>query len=73
MSNQWISHVKAYASENNVSYANAMKEAKATYSKGKTAPIPIEKKAKDKKVKDIKVKKERKKKAVVEDEPVESV
>jgi hypothetical protein len=32
-SNAWIQHVKAYAKKNNVSYKQAMKEAKASYKK----------------------------------------
>ena len=33
MVNSWISHVKKYASENNVSYPVAMIQAKASYKK----------------------------------------
>ena len=34
-SSSWIEHVKAYQKENNVSYKQAMKDAKSTYSKNK--------------------------------------
>ena len=33
MVNSWIAHVKRYASENNVPYKVAMKQAKASYNK----------------------------------------
>lgn len=31
--NPWISHVKQYAADNNLSYKDAMKQAKTTYQK----------------------------------------
>ena len=34
MASAWISHVKAYASSNNVSFRTAMKQASSTYKKG---------------------------------------
>lgn len=33
MPNAWIEHVKSYAAKNDVKYAQALKEAKATYVK----------------------------------------
>ena len=34
MANSWITHVKAYAKKNNVSYSVALKKAGASYKKG---------------------------------------
>lgn len=31
--NRWIAHVKEYAKKHNISYTQALKEAKATYKK----------------------------------------
>jgi hypothetical protein len=31
--NAWISHVKAYAKDNGITYSQAMKQAKSTYKK----------------------------------------
>jgi len=46
----WISHVKAYAKKNNVSYKEAMSKAKASYKpKGKKVEKKDDKKKKGKK------------------------
>ena len=34
MANSWITHVKAYAKKNNISYSVALKKAGASYKKG---------------------------------------
>jgi hypothetical protein len=34
MASKWITHVKEYASSNNISFKEAMKQAGATYNKG---------------------------------------
>jgi len=50
MANEWIEHVKAYASKNKVSYKEAMSKAKASYKpKGKKVDKkPVKKSKKDK-------------------------
>jgi len=49
MSNPWIAHVKKYAKDNNLTYQQSMKQAKASY-KGKShAPAPAPKRKRTKK------------------------
>ena len=62
MVSAWISHVKAYASKNKVSYKEAMSKAKATYK-------PVKKDMKKPVKKDMKkpVKKDMKKKKMEEE------
>jgi len=38
-SNSWVSHVRAYAEKNNISYRDAMKQSKDTYKKGDNSVV----------------------------------
>ncbi len=56
----WVSHVKAYAAKNKVSYKEAMSAAKASYTKTTKAKEPKEKKAKESKEAKTPVKRKKK-------------
>ena len=41
MPNQWIEHVKKYQAEHNLTYREAMKQAKASYKPLPAAPVKV--------------------------------
>ena len=43
MANSWITHVKAYAKKNNISYSVALKKAGASYKKGSATTTKVSK------------------------------
>jgi hypothetical protein len=76
MTNAWITHVKQYATENNVSYSEALKLSKETYTKStvekkiKDADVQVSEKVELKKPKRVRTKKQEIKEADVQESEI---